>query len=153
MKKALLIAVVVLALVVLNLFRCRTDPYTVLRLKEVPEIDATALVAWMEFKSAEIEDGKLYVAVYGEAKTDLAAWTPVVVERFVDEERIDTLQAAISLSREPRLPEGYVFVPGGGPPPYDFNIYAGDPVRIAVDATMEGGYFTRLALGPTSPGR
>ena len=151
MKKNIALAVIILLLVGIIIFRRRDVTDEVVRLKEVPEIDASAISEYMEYTGAEIGLDKLAVVILGKAVKDLGGQVPVSVDRFQDGRKVDTVPAYIILNAEPKLPEGYVINPdpgAGGPPPFDFNIYAGDPVAVGADATMLGGRFTKLVLRP-----
>jgi len=118
-------------------------------LKTVPEIDSVALKDTMDVQEALMGSERVYVNVTGLAKTDLGERLRLSVDRYHEDRKIDTVAAYISLNRAPRLPEGYVMpkVPTSAPP-YDFDIYAGDQVRISVDATAPDRRFTRLVLSP-----
>ena len=118
-------------------------------LKTVPEIDSAALKDIMDVQEAVIGPERVYVNVTGLAKADLGEHVLLAVDRYHKDKRVDTVAAYIASDRPPRLPEGYVMPKVlTSAPPYDFDIYAGDPVRISVDATAPDRRFTRLALRP-----
>ena len=148
MRRVLLLAASVLLLVGLLFHQCGRKKYPITLLKTVPEIDAAAVADYLTVDGIKIGPARMFLFVFGKAKKDLPPGAPVAIDRFQGDSKIDTVFGFVALNREPRLPEGYVITPGqGGPPPYDFNIYAGDPIRIDVDATMETGHFTRLVIG------
>jgi len=147
MKRVLVLVTVSLLLVGLLFHQCGKKQYPITLLKKAPEIDGAAVADYLAVDEVKIGPTRMFLFVFGTAKKDLPPGTPVAIDRFQGDSKIDTVFGSVSLSREPRLPEGYVIRPGqGGPPPYDFNIYAGDPIRIDVDATMEEGLFTRLVI-------
>ena len=145
---------------------CGNDE-TVVRLKEVPEIDHSAIDQYMDFENAEIGQEGLMVIVHGKAKVALGVGLPVRVDRFKGGTRLDDVNAVIiqakvvaAVSAPP--PEGVpdtVQVPIGppappGPPPgagIPENIEPGDPVQIVINATIEGGRLSKLVIKADMP--
>jgi len=131
----------------------------VVPLKELPEIDHSAIDPFVEYEGAEIHPAERYmIVIRGEAKVDLVITRgaglkpgrnmPVTVDRFMDGEKIDTVTASIGV-RKPKLPSGYVHPENAGyPPPYSWDVQAGDKVLIMIDATTTTGRFDRLVIQP-----
>ena len=67
----------------------------IVRLKEVPEIDHSALDSYVEFGEASISSQGLMVTVTGTAKMDLGFSWPVKVDRFAQGNKLDTTQAFV----------------------------------------------------------
>jgi len=150
MKKPVVVAVVIAAaLVALFFYQRSRNEYDLRLLKAVPEIDATAIKDIIHFNNAEISSEKFHIVVTGTARIDLGLSLPVLVDRLQDGAKVDTVSAYIHLNSKPKLPEGYVIQEGqGGPPPFDYRIGPGDPVRIDIDATIKAGRFTKLVIRP-----
>ena len=150
MKKPIVVAaVIVVALAALFFYQRSRNKVDIRLLKAVPEIDVTAIEDIIHFNNVKIASDKFDVVVTGTARIPLELGLPVLVDRFQDAEKTDTVPAYIRLNSKPRLPEGYVIQEGqGGPPPFDYRILPGDPVRIDIDATIRTGRFTRLVIRP-----
>ena len=149
-KKPLVVAAVIaVALTALFFYQRSRNKVDLRLLKAVPEIDATAIKDIIHFKNAKIASEKFHIVVTGTARIDLGLSFPVLVDRLQDGAKLDTVSAYIHLNSKPKLPEGYVIQEEqGGPPPFDYRIRPGDPVRIDIDATIRTGRFTRLVIRP-----
>jgi len=69
----------------------------VLKMKELPEIDITALDTYADFQPARIAEDRLWVLIEGAAKGPLLGTTlvPVQVQRYTADGLLDTLDAFI----------------------------------------------------------
>ena len=146
----LVVTAVVLLVLVVVVRRARES--AIVLLKEVPAIEHSGLDHVMTYKDAEIDTDRFMVRVRGWAKVDMGRVMPITVERYMDGAKVDTVSAAISLGMMPRVPDGYVHPKNaGGPPPYNWDILADDPVEIVIDATTTEGRFDKLVLRPEGP--
>ena len=134
---------------------------TVVLLKEVPEIDHSALDPLMDYGGAEISENRLFVVVKGTAKVAMGLSHGVRVQRYTKEGLLDTTSARISSAKEVSQPEPLPVDPDRDPdvmpprPPMPAPplIEEGGPVQIEIDATMSGDRITKLVImpGPAEP--
>ena len=136
---------------------------TVVRLKQVPEIDHSAIDSYVEFVNAEIAQQGLMVLISGKAKVALGQGLQLKIDRFKGGTKVDSVNAtAVQAKLVEPLP-GAEGQPAGqpadpaamppGPPPGAGvipSIEPGDPVEILIDATMEGGAVSKLVISPIS---
>jgi len=145
---------------------CRRSGQVVL-LKELPEIDTSALDTYADWGPGEISTDRMWVKLNGKAKKELGLGIRVRVKRFIGEELLDTVPGQLRLLYQPPAETPAPPSPGGGaggavplrsdgptPPP---PIMPGDEVTISVDATTNQGVITKLVLTPDvvegTPGR
>ena len=158
MKKQWWLVVAAAVLGVLVLVMRLGDRSAVVPLKELPEIDHSALDPYVEYEGARIHGERYTIVIRGKAKEDL--WVtrtqglspgknmPVEVDRFMDGEKVDTVTASVGL-QESKFPPGYVHPEGANyPPPFIFDVEAGDKVVIMIDATTTTGRFDRMVIRP-----
>lgn len=139
----------------------------IILLKNVPEIDRTAMDPYADLGSAEISQDRMWVNISGTAKQELGQGLQVEVERFTAQGRLDNVTAHLTLANPPPPWSGPpVSEPGqeeegpmygaGQRPPLAPPIVVGDEVVMAVDATTNKGVITKLVLKPVGapmPGR
>ena len=127
---------------------------TVVYLREVPELDLSALDPYVEWGPAEISQDRMWVKLKGKAKADLGEALGVTVTRFTAQGRLDTVFAKV-LEATAGTPEGTG--PPQAPPEVDPDppmrppiiedlITAGDEVWMDVDATTDKGVVTKLVF-------
>ena len=129
----------------------------VILLKELPEMDTSAIDAYAEWGPGEISKDRMWVKLNGKAKQELGLGMRVIVTRFTAEGRLDTIPGQLRLLYQPPAEMPAPSAPGEGaagslppgdgpvaPPP----IMPGDEVTISVDATTDKGVITKLVFAP-----
>ena len=126
---------------------------TLVYLKEVPELDTSAIEPYVTIEETKIGDSRMYVVMSGTAKQDLGMQMNLSVDRYVKGRKFDTVQTAITPIREIKFDENTPRVvldpdsPRPGPPAHLFApISAGGKVTIRVDATTTEGVITKLVF-------
>jgi hypothetical protein len=129
---------------------------TIVLLKDVPEIDHSAIDELVTYEGAEISESRMFVVVKGTAKVDMGPGRGVRVQRHTKDGLLDTIAARISSAKEVVQPEPTPVdpnrdpnvMPPRPPMPKPALVEAGGPVQIDIDATMSGGRITKLVIMP-----
>ena len=134
------------------------DKETVVRIKEVPDVDHSAIDEYVEIGEMKVDSEGLLVLISGTAKAAMGTGIAVKVDRFRGSTKVDTVNSRIAQGKLPEMPVGSAGPPSEGerPPPPGFGegpppippIEVGDPVTISIDATMEGGRISKLVIRP-----
>ena len=153
------------------------DKDAVVTIKELPEIDHTALDRYMMWEKAEIAHNRLHIFIMGTATEELVGdgterKFAISVQRFKDGSPLDTVTAYITrkpdaMAEPTAAPKRKEDAPAPGRPPQPGEaaplpspralvgpeyrvppIQLGDAVRAMIDATCVGGQITKMVITP-----